>query len=422
MRLIYDIGIRIYSVAARILALWNPKAGQWVKGRQGWEPALRNAFGSEDKVVWFHCASLGEFEQGRPVMEALRAQCPEYRILLTFFSPSGYEKRKDYPGADHVMYLPADTAGNAEKLISSVPLVMVIFIKYEFWYHYLNRLKKHGTPVYLASGIFRSGQLFFRWYGGWYKRFLENFTHIFVQEEHSAGLLKEQGFRNVTVAGDTRFDRVITVAKTPYEHAGLEEFTRNHQVVVAGSTWEADEELLEHACRDLPDEIRWIIAPHELSESHLRQICKRFPRHVLFTQTDSGIPEGTRVVIVDTIGQLSYLYRYGTLAYIGGGFGKGIHNILEAATYSLPVTFGPRYQKFREAVDLVQQGGAFPVRSHIEFLSTIRQQLHSESLLKTCSETAGSYVKKREGASSVIVGHVCKKTDANMLQDHTRGI
>jgi len=415
MRLVYDIGIRIYALAARVLALRNQKARQWVNGRRGWETALSEAFGEGDRVAWFHCASLGEFEQGRPVMEAFREQCPEYRILLTFFSPSGYEKRKDYKGADHVMYLPLDTARNAGKMTATVQPALVVFIKYEFWYHYLKRLKKSGIPVYLASGIFRPGQLFFKWYGGWYRRFLERFTHIFVQQAGSARLLERFGFNKVTVAGDTRFDRVIQVAQTPYEHPGLEEFARNHPVVVAGSTWEADEEILEQAFSRLPEETRWIIAPHELSESHIRHLQKRFPGHVLFTEIDKGIPADTRVVIVDTIGQLSFLYRFGTIAYVGGGFGKGIHNILEAATYSLPIIFGPRYGKFQEALELVREGAAFPVSNQQELLSTIRQQLGSEELLKTSSETAGNYVKQRGGATGIIVGAMCKKTGTNMF-------
>jgi 3-deoxy-D-manno-octulosonic-acid transferase len=409
MRLIYDIGIRFYSLAARIISPWNEKAAAWVRGRRGWEENLRRTFSGEGRVVWFHCASLGEFEQGRPVMEAMREKCPAYRILLTFFSPSGYEKRKDYPVADHVMYLPLDTARNAAKLTAMVPLAMAIFIKYEFWYHYLRQLNRKGIPVYLASGIFRPGQVFFRWYGRWYRKFLENFTHIFVQHADSGALLGQYGFRNVTIAGDTRFDRVIQVAQTHWTHPELEKFTRDRQVVVAGSTWEADEVILEHAYRELDKEIRWIVAPHELTETHLKNLYRRFPEHVLFTDLEKGIPAGTRMVIVNTIGQLSYLYRFATLAYIGGGFGKGIHNILEAATYSVPVMFGPNHTKFLEARELIQTGGAFQVSDEKALLSTIDQQLHINRLLKTSSETAGKYVIERGGATLAILDFVCKK-------------
>ena len=409
MRIFYNTGIRLYWLSAWILSLWNSKARLWIRGRKGWHENLRKVFTGQDRVVWFHCASLGEFEQGRPVIEAYRERCPGHKILLTFFSPSGYEKRKDYTGADHVMYLPLDTAGNARRLVSSVTLERVFFIKYEFWYHYLNHLKRREIPVFLASGIFRPGQIFFRWYGGWYREFLENFTHIFVQHADSAELLRKFGFQNITVAGDTRFDRVLQVARTPWSHPVLEQFTRDRQVIVAGSTWEADEHMLEHAYRGLDRELRWIIAPHELTDAHLKNLCRRFPEHVLFTELDSGITADTRVVIVNTIGQLSYLYRHATLAYIGGGFGRGIHNILEAATYSVPVLFGPNHTKFLEARELIQMGGAFQVSGEEGLLSTIHQQLHMNRLLKTSSETAGKYVIARGGATLAILDFVCKK-------------
>lgn len=415
MRLLYNIGIRMYYLAAAIISLWDPKARKWVKGRKDWQSPLRKAFRPEDRVIWFHCASLGEFEQGRPVMEALKERCPEHKVLITFFSPSGYEKRKEYKGADHVMYLPLDTARNARKMVKGLSLDMVIFIKYEFWFHFLQRLKRKGIPVYLASGIFRPGQIFFRWYGTWYRKFLDFFTHIFVQQEASRTLLEKHGITRVTLAGDTRFDRVKRVAEIPYQHKGLNQFASGSTVIVAGSTWEADEQLLETCYRELTPDLRWIIAPHELSETHIQKLKKRFPESILFTESEQGVPVGTRLIIIDTIGQLSYLYRYGTLAYIGGGFGKGIHNILEAATYGLPVIFGPNHQKFSEAIELIREGGAFPVSGEEELLSTIRQQLEMNSLLKTSSEIASNYVLERIGATSVILEEVCKKSIRNML-------
>ncbi len=414
MRLFYNIGIRLYQLVAIIISPWKVKAKKWVQGRKGWFEPLQQAFQPGDRVVWIHCASLGEFEQGRPVIEAIKAQCPDYKILLTFFSPSGYEKRKDYSGADHVMYLPLDTARNARRLVGSISIETALFIKYEFWFHFLTRLKRKGIPVYLASGIFRPGQIFFKWYGGWYRKFLDCFTHIFVQQEASRLLLEKHGFKRVSVAGDTRFDRVSQVVNTPYENKSLEEFVRGKTVIVAGSTWEPDEALLEQVYHELPGETRWIIAPHELSESHLGGLKRRFPGSILFTESEQGIPPGTRVVIVNTIGHLSYLYRYGTVAYIGGGFGKGIHNILEAATYGLPVFFGPNHGKFSEAVELIQQGAAFPVSESGQLLSTIRQQLEMNSLLKTTSRIASNYVKERVGATDLILDEVCKKSIPNM--------
>lgn len=415
MRVLYDMGIRLYYLVALVISPWNVKAKRWIKGRKGWKERLEKAFDEDERVAWFHCASLGEFEQGRPLMEAFREECPDMKILLSFFSPSGYEKRKDYDGADLVIYLPLDTAQNAKTLINLLPLELVVFVKYEFWYHMLRRLGKKGVPVYLASGIFRPGQLFFRWYGSWYRRFLKAFSHIFVQEETSRQILEQYGFTEVSIAGDTRFDRVKQVAALPFENRALEAFSENRTVLVAGSTWPPDEDLLQEAFQELPSEYRWIIAPHELSASHLQALEERFPHSIRFTAIGDEVPEDVRVVIVDTIGQLSYLYRYGTLAYIGGGFGKGIHNILEAATYGVPVIFGPKYQKFSEAKDLVALKGAFPVRNGEELLLTIHQQLDMNRLLKTSADTCRNFIIQRAGATQLILQKLCKKSTEDML-------
>lgn len=405
----------MYWLAAWIISPWNIKAKLWLTGRKGWLEKLRQSIKPEDKVIWFHCASLGEFEQGRPVIEESRRRFPNYRILLTFFSSSGYEKQKGFQEADHVMYLPLDTPRNARLLIGSLSLEMVLFVKYEFWYHFLHRLNKQTVPLYLVSGIFRPDQLFFKWYGRWYRKFLNYFTHIFVQHEESKNLLGRFGFTGVSVAGDTRFDRVKQVADTVYRNGALETFSRDSTVIVAGSTWDRDEQLLEYAFNKLPENTKWIIAPHELSEAHICKLKKRFSKSVLFTELNREFPSGIRVVIVDTIGQLSYLYRFGRLAYIGGGFGKGIHNILEAATYGLPVIFGPAYHKYSEAVELSALSAAYPVHDEKELLSTIHQHLENTDLLKTSSEISNKYVLERVGATSAIMDMVCKKTDTNLL-------
>jgi 3-deoxy-D-manno-octulosonic-acid transferase len=415
MRLLYDIGIRFYWLAAWIASGWNLKARRWIRGRKDWLHALQEKIDPDEPVIWFHCSSLGEFEQGRPLIEEARRRFPDRKILLSFFSPSGYEKRKHYEGADHVMYLPLDTARNARRLTGALHLEMVLFIKYEFWYHFLHRLRVQQTPLYLASGIFRPGQLFFRGYGRWYRKFLECFTHIFVQQETSRELLRGIGISRVTVAGDTRFDRVQQVAATSYSHPLLEQLTAGRTTLVAGSTWERDEQLLAHAVQHLPDDFRWIIAPHELSTAHLDRLERRFPgSRKLSRLQEEELPE-TRVIIVDTIGQLSYLYRFGTLAYVGGGFGKGIHNILEPAAYGLPVCFGPAYHKFQEALELIDLGGAFPVLNEKELLFTIHQQVDHEQLLKTTSDIAGNYVTDRVGATSTIMDLLCKNSTVNML-------
>jgi len=409
MRLLYDIGIRFYWLVAMLISPWNHKAKLWLEGRRHWYEKLKVALGRDEKVIWFHCASLGEFEQGRPVIEAIREREPDSRILLTFFSPSGYEKRKDYEGADYVMYLPLDTRKNAKKMLDLLSIEMAFFIKYEFWYHFLRQLKSKKIPVYLASGNFRPDQLFFKWYGLWYRRFLDLFTHIFVQNKNSEKLLAGIGYHRVSVAGDTRFDRVHELQQSPFSHPALEGFGKASAIIVAGSTWEKDEQLLAHVYRELSDQVYWIIAPHELSESHIRSLQERFPGSVRYTELEEDIPEGCRVILVDTIGKLSYLYRYGTLAYIGGGFGKGIHNILEAATYGLPVIFGPEHAKFSEALELTSLGGAFPIGSETELLFTVRQQLENPKLLKTSSQISSNFVYKRVGATSTILDKVCIK-------------
>jgi 3-deoxy-D-manno-octulosonic-acid transferase len=313
------------------------------------------------------------------------------------------------------MYLPLDTRPNAHKMLDLLDLEMVFFVKYEFWYHFLRQLKARKIPVYLASGHFRNNQLFFKWYGGWYRSFLDLFTHIFVQNSDSKELLSGIGFQQVTVAGDTRFDRVHELVQSPFRHPALESFGRDSWVIVAGSTWEKDERLLAEAFREMSDRVSWIIAPHELSEGHIRSLQERFPGSVLFTELEEKVPDNTRVILVNTIGKLSYLYRYGKLAYIGGGFGKGIHNILEAATYGLPVIFGPEHGKFSEAVELASLGGAVPIGSEGELLFTIHQQLENPKLLKTTSQIASNFVSERVGATLAILEKVCIKTETNLL-------
>ncbi len=406
MRILYDIGIRIYWLAARIISPWNPKARLWIRGRRNWKSRLESSSLIGGKVIWFHCASLGEFEQGRPVLEEMRRRFPGHRFLLTFFSPSGYEKRKGYPGADHVMYLPLDTARNARRMLRLLDLEMAVFIKYEFWYHFLKRLHRERVPLFLAAGIFRPGQLFFRDYGGWYRRFLRFFTHIFVQQPSSATMLESIGITSVTVAGDTRFDRVSQVARSEYHHPALDTFGQGRNVVVAGSTWERDEELLRHAFRELPRETGWIIAPHEIREDHLERLGRWFPEAVRFTRLGQEVPKDSRVVLIDTIGQLSFLYRFGKVAYIGGGFGRGIHNVLEAATYGLPVLFGPNFRKFAEAVELAGEGGAFPVKDQETVVSTLYSLFTDPALLEERSTIASRFVSRRVGATERIANHI----------------
>lgn len=406
MRIIYDIAVMSYFLLIRIAATWNPKAEKWIRGRKHWKDQLSGVFTPGDRVTWFHCASLGEFEQGRPVIEAVRANYPEKKILLTFFSPSGYEKRKDYPGVDFVGYLPRDTGANAKTFLKLVPVEQALFVKYEFWYHMLKGLHDRKIPVSLVSGHFRKSQVFFRWYGGFFRRMLHFFTHIFVQTSGSLKLLEELGLRNVTVAGDTRFDRVMQIAGRASGSAALKTFAAGSDVIVAGSTWEADEMHVKTAFEAAGTGCKLIIAPHEVTAENVERLVKIFPGSTLFSQLHGDEPVQGRVIIVDTIGHLSSLYQYGTIAFIGGGFGKGIHNILEATAAGLPVFFGPNFRNFSEATDLVIAGGAFSVESPAETASRIQKLLGDRAQLKKISQLVLQFTRSRTGATRIIVDHL----------------
>ncbi len=406
MRFIYNIGVRSYYLLIRIASIWNPKAADWIRGRRVWREQVADAFESTDRVVWFHCASLGEFEQGRPVIEAVRKAHPGKKILLTFFSPSGYEKRKNYPGADLVCYLPRDTVSNAKAFLELVPVEQALFIKYEFWYHFLNRLHDQKVPTYLVSGHFRKSQVFFRWYGGFFRRMLRCFTHIFVQKEVSANLLGEIGLQNVTVAGDTRFDRVMQITAHAEGSKVLQNFAAGSDVIIAGSTWETDEQCVKAAFETAGANCKLIIAPHEVAAVNVERLMRIFPGATRFSQLDQVGEVTGRTIVVDTIGHLSSLYPYGTVAFIGGGFGKGIHNILEATAAGLPVFFGPNYRKFSEAVELVAEGGAFPVRNSNETAAGVSRLLGDRDNLQKISERVRAFTRSRTGATQIIMAYL----------------
>ena len=404
MAIFYSIGIFLYGLLIRAASLFNEKASLWVRGRKEVFTYLSEKVGKSDGPIWVHCASLGEFEQGRPLIEAIRARYPEKKILLTFFSPSGYEIRKNYQQADYVCYLPLDTASNARRFMDIVKPEKVFFIKYEFWYHFLTALKKAGVPAYLVSANFREGQLFFRWYGGWYRNMLHLFRHIFVQNERSALLLTSAGYNSFSVTGDTRFDRVYSIASQAKEDAVAQAFCKGSPVFIAGSTWPADEDILALYINQFKGNRKFIIAPHELDRPHISRLVSLLTcRTVCYSDCKAGVPEGVEVLIIDNIGILSSLYRYGDVGYIGGGFGKGIHNILEAATFGLPVLFGPNYEKFNEAKELVTEGGAFPIRDIESVKSVLEKLLTDPEALKTASATASGYIRKNLGATEKIL-------------------
>ncbi len=408
MRLVYDLGIRIYYLGILSASLFNSKARKWIVGRRG----LSRDSGSDagTTVTWFHCSSLGEFEQGRPVIEEIRKKRPGTRILLTFYSPSGYEIRKNYPEAEYVRYLPLDTRRNARRFLDHWKVERAFFVKYEFWYHFLSQLHRRKIPVYLVSGIFRQNQVFFKWYGSWFRKILYRFEHLFVQQEASAELLRSIGLKQVSVSGDTRFDRVYEIARDVTTDKRFLSFRGDSRLIIAGSTWPADEEILVKYINETQNSCKWIIAPHEIQEAGITRIMQQINHpSQRFTRLGEDRLEDVHVLVVDTIGMLSSLYQYAHIAYIGGGFGRGIHNTLEAATFGNPVIFGPRYDKFQEARDLVARKAAFPVSGYPELTSVLDRLLGDLNLLRTSGQSAESYVKSMLGASSGIVDFALKR-------------
>ena len=404
MRIIYKIGIGLYLLLVIIASPFHIKARRWLRGRYGIWRKIREEIHPGDKVIWIHCASLGEFEQGRPVIEELRKRLPDRKLLLTFFSPSGYELRKNYEGVDCVTYIPLDTRFNSWKFMNLVKPEAAFFIKYEFWYYFLRTLRKKHIPVFLVSAKFRRDQVFFKWYGTWFRKMLRCFTSLYVQNIESRRLLGVIGIKNVIVAGDTRFDRVFNISEKSVEYPWIEPFSRNKTVIIAGSTWDKDDQILIEYINKSGPEMKFILAPHEINEKKLIRLIELIKHPtVRFTDNDKTSYENARVLIVDTIGHLSSLYKYGNIAYIGGGFGKGIHNILEAATYGLPVIFGPNYNKFLEAVEMIEKKAAWSVSTCNELSDVLENFLKDKKFLETCSERARNYVKSKLGATQVIV-------------------
>ncbi len=360
-------------------------------------------------IIWFHCASLGEFEQGRPVMEKIKNLYPEYKILLSFFSPSGYEIQKNYPGADYIFYLPLDSKERAKRFLTITKPALIFFIKYEFWYYYLTEANKSKIPVLLISGIFRKDQPFFQWYGGLHKKMLNCFNHLFVQNEASLALLNSINIYNTSVSGDTRFDRVLEIAGRFQPIPLIEKFCDNRQVLVAGSNWTEDDEALDHFINTHPD-MRCIIAPHDITKGRLEECKKLYKHSILFSeyaQDNHCQSSFINTLIIDNIGMLSRLYKYATVCYIGGAFGsEGVHNVLEAAVYSKPVIFGPVYDKYAEAVDLVEAGGAISCRYSLEVENKLHQLFTDPAFYANTANTAGEFVKTKSGATEKIIDYV----------------
>jgi 3-deoxy-D-manno-octulosonic-acid transferase len=402
----YNFAINLYSSAAKLDSLFNKKVKKMIVGQQACFETLRTKIEPDRRYLWFHAASLGEFEQGRPLMEYIRQAYPMYGILLTFFSPSGYEVRKNYAGADVVCYLPFDKPKLVKRFLDLAKPYMAFFIKYEFWKNYLDELHRRQVPTYSVSSIFRANQVFFKSYGKGYRQVLHNFDYLFVQNETSKDLLQGIGVTNVTVAGDTRFDRVQQIRQQAKELPLVEAFKQGKLTFVAGSSWQPDEDLFIEYFNHHP-EVRLVIAPHVIGEDHLQQIISKVEGKVVrYTQATMENVQDARCLLIDCFGLLSSIYRYGEIAYIGGGFGTGIHNTVEAAVYGVPVIFGPNHQRFMEAKDLIACGGAFSVNDGNELNDLLDKLLSDSSFLQDTGHRAGSYVSSRIGATDIILKHI----------------
>lgn len=402
----YNIAIYIYLIGVAIASCFNKKVKKMWAGERQALKVLREKVDPNARYIWFHAASLGEFEQGRPLMEYLRKTHPEYKILLTFFSPSGYEVRKNYEGADIICYLPLDTIRNARRFLRSIKPVMAFFIKYEFWYNYLHILQHRGVPTYSVSSIFRPDQIFFQWYGKGYGRVLKCFTHFFVQNIESKNLLAKLDIHDVEVVGDTRFDRVLQIKEASKQLPIVEKFTENtSKVFIAGSSWLPDEEVFLKYF-NLHKDWKLIVAPHVIGEDHLAQIFELLKgrRVVRYTEATEENVKDAEVLIIDCFGLLSSIYHYGTISYVGGGFGVGIHNVLEAAVWDIPVIFGPNNKRFQEAQGLIMAGGGFEINDYQSFRDLMMRFETDEMFLQTSKKHAGEFVKGRAGATEKIMG------------------
>ena len=396
----------ILELGVKLAALFSDKPAKMVKGYREVFDLLQRKIARNAQYIWFHAASLGEFEQGRPLIERIRKEYPQYKILQTFFSPSGYEVRKNYDGADIVCYLPIDTPSNVKKFVDLVNPCMVFFVKYEFWQNYLNTLSKRGILVYSVSSIFRPNQIFFRWYGKGYQQVLKTFAHLFVQNEESKRLLADIGVNNTTVVGDTRFDRVLDICAAAKQLPLVQKFKGDALTFVAGSSWGPDEDIFIKYFNAHP-EMKLIIAPHVVNDSHLKEIESKLQRSsIRYTNATEDNVQQADCLIIDCYGLLSSIYRYGEISYVGGGFGVGIHNVLEAAVYGIPVIFGPNNKKFREAQHLLANKGGFEINGYEDFQQLMDKFLTDESYLKQSGKAAGDYVKDNAGAMDKIMKRV----------------
>ncbi|HUH46633.1 MAG TPA: glycosyltransferase N-terminal domain-containing protein [Arenibacter sp.] len=406
---IYNIAIRISAFFLRLIALFHPKIKLFMEGRKGVFAFLQNNLAKGDRVVWIHTASLGEFEQGLPVIERAREEYPAYKILVTFFSPSGYEVKKNSAVADLITYLPLDTPKNAKRFVELVNPKLVIFVKYEIWPNYLRVLAENKTPVILISAIFKKEQIYFKSYGGFMGKALTGFSHIFVQNANSVNLLRSIGCTNVSLGGDTRFDRVMEILERDNHLKFMEDFRNNSPILVAGSTWPEDEEILVPQINNSPPTLKYVLAPHNIKSEHIRKLRDSIQKKtVLYSEMDQKDLADYEVLIIDTIGLLTKIYSYATIAYVGGGFATGLHNTLEPAVFGIPVIIGPKYKGFKEAGDLVQLGGVLVVTSKLEYSDLIKKLNQEKNYLQGTGAINRSYVSKNKGATLQIMDYIRK--------------
>jgi 3-deoxy-D-manno-octulosonic-acid transferase len=424
--LIYNFFIRLYVLGIRIASLWNSKAREWISGRKNLFDALKKKIGNNDRTIWFHCASAGEFEQGKPIIEEIKRLYPSHKIVVSFFSPSGYSAAKKYDYADIITYLPVDTRKNAKQLVELIKPELVVFVKYEYWYHHLSAVAFQHIPLLMVSAIFRQKQLFFKPYGKFYRQLLFLFRQIFVQDTDSLELVKASGIEHCSVSGDTRFDRVKKIADNFSEIPFLKEFIGESKVIIAGSTWNADEEILAVYVQKNP--VKIIIAPHEIKRDHIRKLQQSFPDCLLYSELKKIFARGevqtnsiwnsineqqerdlqiklanAKTLVIDSFGLLSKIYYYATVTYIGGGFKSGIHNTLEAVVYGKPVLFGPKYNKFKEAKDLIAEGAAFCVTNADELKTRMDRLFNDPAELSNAGDAAKNYVEKNTGATQKVI-------------------
>lgn len=407
MNFLYNIGLSISWILLRLLSYFNPKIKKFVEGRKEVQSYLKANLADDRPVIWFHAASLGEYEQGLPIIEKLRVEFPGHSILLTFFSPSGYEVRRNTKAVDAVCYLPMDSKRNVAAFLETVQPVLAVFIKYEIWPNYLSALQKKGIPTVLISAIFSERQVYFKWYGKFMRNALRRFTEIFVQNEKSKDLLLRLGIDRVIIGGDTRFDRVSVIRKQNNSLPFMEKFNQDFPCFVAGSTWPEDEEILIDFIDNYEGEMRFVIAPHDIKADHIKQLKEGLnKRSILYSEIDAQKLEEYRILIIDTIGLLTKVYSYADMAYVGGGFATGLHNTLEPAVFGIPVLIGPKYHNFQEALDLVHQKGILVIRDKSEFKQVVEQLMSDDDFRTHTGLVNSTYISAKKGASIQIMDHL----------------